>query len=213
MRRGRATASSVSTRMDSRPTGRAVDLGWNGKTGDVGLERCLGKAASEMRREKYGFQTWLLPALNFSRSFAMAKTPASNSSAMRFRTLPSPRSLSRSPISKAGWCCWVWKTIVNALVHRDYLLSSTDIELSIYEDRMEVVSPGRLPNGITPVRMLTGCRAARNQLIKDVMRDYRYLEHSGMGVPRKIVKSMKEHNGTAPVLIEDGERFTMRLLR
>ena len=107
----------------------------------------------------------------------------------------------------------VREAIVNALVHRDYLLSSTDIELSIYEDRLEVVSPGRLPNGITPARMLTGCRASRNQLIKDVMRDYRYLEHSGMGVPRKIVKCMREHNETEPVLIEDGERFTVRLLR
>lgn len=107
----------------------------------------------------------------------------------------------------------VREAVVNALVHRDYLLSSTDIELSIYEDCMEIVSPGRLPNGITPARMLTGCRAARNQLIKDVMRDYRYLEHSGMGVPRKIVKCMGEHNGTEPVLIEDGERFTVRLLR
>jgi ATP-dependent DNA helicase RecG len=107
----------------------------------------------------------------------------------------------------------VREAVVNALVHRDYLLSSTDIELSIYEDRLEVVSPGRLPNGITPTRMLAGCRAARNQLIKDVMRDYRYLEHSGMGVPRKIVRCMKEHNNTEPVLIEDGERFTIRLLR
>ena len=104
------------------------------------------------------------------------------------------------------------EALVNALVHRDYLLSSTDIELSIYDDRLEIVSPGRLPNGITPARMLTGCRASRNQLIKDVMRDYRYLEHSGMGVPRKIVKCMREHNGTEPVLIEDGERFTVRLL-
>ncbi len=107
----------------------------------------------------------------------------------------------------------VREAVVNALVHRDYLLSSTDIELTIYDDRMEIVSPGRLPNGITPTRMLTGCRAARNQLIKDVMRDYRYLENSGMGVPRKIVKCMLEHNGTAPVLIEDGERFILRLLR
>lgn len=107
----------------------------------------------------------------------------------------------------------VREALVNALVHRDYLLSSTDIELSIYDDRLEVVSPGRLPNGITPARMLTGCRAARNQLIKDVMRDYRYLEHSGMGVPRKIVKCMREHNGSEPMLIEDGERFTVRLLR
>ena len=107
----------------------------------------------------------------------------------------------------------VREAVVNALIHRDYLLSSTDIELSIYDDRLEIVSPGRLPNGITPARMLTGCRAARNQLIKDIMRDYRYLEHSGMGVPRKIVRCMKEHNNTAPVLIEDGEQFTMRLLR
>jgi ATP-dependent DNA helicase RecG len=107
----------------------------------------------------------------------------------------------------------VREAIVNALVHRDYLLTSTDIELSIYEDRMEIVSPGRLPNGITPARMLTGCRAARNQLIKDVMRDYRYLEHSGMGIPRKIVKCMRELNGTEPMLIEDGERFTLRLIR
>jgi ATP-dependent DNA helicase RecG len=105
------------------------------------------------------------------------------------------------------------EAIVNALVHRDYLLSSTDIELAIFSDRLEITSPGRLPNGITPARMLTGCRAARNQLIKDVMRDYRYLEHSGMGVPRKIVKYMREHNGTEPQLIEDGERFTVRLLR
>ncbi len=39
----------------------------------------------------------------------------------------------------------VRETIVNALVHRDYLLSSTNIELSLYQDRLEVTSPGRLP--------------------------------------------------------------------
>jgi ATP-dependent DNA helicase RecG len=105
----------------------------------------------------------------------------------------------------------VREAIVNALVHRDYLLSSTDIELSIYEDRLEVVSPGRLPNGITPERMKSGCRAARNQLLKDVMRDYGYLEHMGMDVPRKIIKGMLEHNGKEPDLIEDEERFIVRL--
>lgn len=103
------------------------------------------------------------------------------------------------------------EVIVNALVHRDYLLSGTTVELSIYEDRLEVVSPGRLPNGITPQRMITGCRSARNQLLKDVMRDYGYLEHMGMGVPRKIVKEMKKHNDTSPDLIEDEERFMVRL--
>ena len=105
----------------------------------------------------------------------------------------------------------VREAVVNALVHRDYLLSGTDIELSIYTNRLEVISPGRLPNGITPDRMKVGCRAARNQLIKDVMRDYNYLEHMGMGVPRKIIKGMLEHNRKMPDLIEEGERFIVRL--
>jgi len=103
------------------------------------------------------------------------------------------------------------ETVVNALIHRDYLLSSTDIELVIYSNRLEVISPGRLPNGITPERMRTGCRVARNQLLKDVMRDYGYLEHMGMGVPRKIIQGMRAHNGTTPALIEEGERFIIQL--
>ena len=105
----------------------------------------------------------------------------------------------------------VRETVVNALIHRDYLLSNTDIELAIYRDRMEVISPGKLPNGITPERMRAGTRATRNQLLKDVMRDYGYLEHMGMGVPRKIVRGMNEHNQTDPDLIEEGERFIVRL--
>lgn len=105
------------------------------------------------------------------------------------------------------------EALVNALVHRDYLLSGTNVELSIYDDRLEIISPGRLPNGITPTHMAAGCRVARNQLLKDVMRDYGYMEHLGMGVPRRIIRGMEEHNGTTPDLIEDGERFTVRLWR
>ena len=105
----------------------------------------------------------------------------------------------------------VRESVVNALVHRDYLLANTDIELAAYRDRLEIISPGRLPNGITPERMRAGTRAARNQLLKDVMRDYGYLEHMGMGVPRKIVRGMKEHNETDPDLVEEGERFIVRL--
>src|SRR6185369_22692 len=82
------------------------------------------------------------------------------------------------------------EAVVNALIHRDYLLTSTDIELAVYSNRLEIVSPGRLPNGITPERMRAGTRAARNQLLKDVMRDYGYLEHMGMGVPYKIIAGM-----------------------
>lgn len=105
----------------------------------------------------------------------------------------------------------VRETVVNALIHRDYMLTNTDIELCIYSNRLEVVSPGRLPNGISPERMKTGVRSTRNELLKDIMRDYGYIENLGMGIPRKIIRCMKEHNNTAPDLIEQGERFTVVL--
>ena len=104
------------------------------------------------------------------------------------------------------------ESIVNALIHRDYLLAATDIEISIFEDRVEIISPGSLTNGITISRMRTGCRAARNQLIKDAMGDYGYVEDIGLGVPRKIIAGMRQHNGTDPVLIEAEESLTLQLL-
>ena len=105
------------------------------------------------------------------------------------------------------------EAVVNALVHRDYLLSATTIELSVYANRLEIVSPGRLPKGVTPEGMRLGCRSARNQVLNYTMRDYGYMEHMGMGIPRKIVRGMRAHNGTEPELIADldAERFTLRL--
>lgn len=105
----------------------------------------------------------------------------------------------------------VREVVVNAVVHRDYLLTATDVELSLYADRLEVTSPGRLPNGITVEAMRAGARAARNQLIKDVMRDYDYLEHMGMGIPRKIIAGMHAHNGTDPDFVVGEEGLTIRL--
>jgi len=103
------------------------------------------------------------------------------------------------------------EAVVNAVVHRDYLLSSTSVEISVYADRIEFISPGVPPNGITADRMRTGCRAARNAFLKDMLRDYRYLEHMGMGIPRKIIKLVREHNQTEPELIVGDEQFTLIL--
>lgn len=107
----------------------------------------------------------------------------------------------------------VRETVVNAVAHRDYTIVVTDIELSIYSDRMEVISPGRLPNTVTVEKMKFGYRAARNELVKEVLRDYRYVEATGLGVPRKIIRGMREHNGTEPDLVEEEDRFIVRLWR
>ena len=105
----------------------------------------------------------------------------------------------------------VREAIMNALVHRDYSIAGTDIMLAIYADRLEVQSPGRLPNTVTVEGMKSGLRYARNQTLVNVMRDYGYVEARGMGVRNKIIPGMRAHNGTEPDLIEEEHRFTVRL--
>lgn len=105
----------------------------------------------------------------------------------------------------------VREAIVNAVAHRDYTINVIDIELSVYSDRLEVISPGRLPNTVTVEKMRAGYRASRNELIKEVLRDYRYIEATGLGVPRKIIEGMRLHNGTESDLLEEEDRFLVRL--
>jgi len=105
----------------------------------------------------------------------------------------------------------VREAVVNAAAHRDYTIIGTDIEVSLYSDRLEVISPGRLPNGVTVEKMKEGLRAARNELLKEILRDYGYVEHLGMGVRNRIIQSMRAHNGTEPDLIEEEHRFIVRL--
>ena len=106
----------------------------------------------------------------------------------------------------------VREAVVNAVVHRDYAREGTDIEISLYSDRLEVISPGRLPNGVTVEKMKEGVvRVARNGLLKEILRDYRYVESQGMGVRRRVIESMRQHNGTEPDLEEHDDRFVVRL--
>ncbi len=105
----------------------------------------------------------------------------------------------------------VREAVVNAIAHRDYSIAVTDIELSLYSDRLEIISPGRLPNTVTVDKMRLGYRATRNELVKEVLRDYAYIEATGLGIPRKIIRGMREHNGTEPDLIEHEDRFILRL--
>jgi ATP-dependent DNA helicase RecG len=104
------------------------------------------------------------------------------------------------------------EAIVNAVAHRDYAREGTDIEVSLYRDRLEIISPGRLPNGVTVEKMKLGVvRVARNELLKEILRDYGYVEHYGMGVRNRIIEPMRAHNGTEPELIEEEDRFVVCL--
>ena len=104
----------------------------------------------------------------------------------------------------------VREAIVNAVAHRDYTRDGTDIEVSLYRDRLEVISPGGLPNGVTVAKMKEGVvRVARNALLKEILRDYGYIEHYGMGVRNRIIASVRQHNGTEPELLDQESRFVV----
>ena len=87
--------------------------------------------------------------------------------------------------------------MVNALAHRDWTRYE-EIEVVRYVDRVEVLSPGALPNSMTVEKMVAGQRSRRNPLIVEVLRDYGYADARGMGVRRKIIPLLREHNGTEP---------------
>ena len=61
----------------------------------------------------------------------------------------------------------VFEAVVNAVAHRDYSMSSRRIRLSMFEGRLEIDSPGQLPNGMTIDGMDTS-QATRNEVIASV---------------------------------------------
>ena len=61
----------------------------------------------------------------------------------------------------------VFEAVVNAVAHRDYAMSSRNIRLSMFKDRLEIESPGTLPNGMTIEGMESG-QATRNEVITSV---------------------------------------------
>ncbi len=61
----------------------------------------------------------------------------------------------------------VFEAVVNAVAHRDYSIASRRIRLSMFKDRLEIDSPGRLPNGMT-IEGMADSQATRNEVIASV---------------------------------------------
>lgn len=91
----------------------------------------------------------------------------------------------------------VRELLINALVHRDWTKQDY-VRVVAYSDRLEVISPGSLPNGMTVEKMKNGVIIQRNPLTARIFRDYGYMEHQGMGIRQKVIPLMKKHNGTEP---------------
>lgn len=90
------------------------------------------------------------------------------------------------------------EVVVNALAHRNWT-RFVDIEIGIYSNRIEVISPGALKNSMTIEKMIAGQRSPRNILIMEVLRDYGYVDYRGMGIRTKVIPLMKRMNHADPI--------------
>ena len=77
--------------------------------------------------------------------------------------------------------------IINAMVHRSYLDHGT-IQVAVYDNRLEITSPGKLPMGQTMERMKEGYSKIRNEAIAHAFAYMNLIEHWGSGIPRIIDK-------------------------
>ncbi len=83
------------------------------------------------------------------------------------------------------------EAIVNAVAHRDYD-SRDSIQISLFSDRIDIVSPGGLPKGLTPT-MFGQLSVQRNATIYRILRDMNYIEGLGTGIPRMKNEMRKAH--------------------
>ncbi len=104
------------------------------------------------------------------------------------------------------------ESIINALCHRDYSITGSCIKIEVFPDRLEIISPGVLPPGITLEDIGKGVSEIRNKLIVKAFRQLRYIEQLGTGINR-IISECKKRNLIEPKFEEIGNHFKVALFK
>ncbi|MGH7826887.1 MAG: ATP-binding protein [Candidatus Binatia bacterium] len=108
---------------------------------------------------------------------------------------------------------FAWQeALMNAVAHRDYGLSGASIEIWMFDDHIEVRSPGLPPAPVTfeQLRLQKSIHFSRNPLIVRVLADLGYLREMGEGVPR-MFQEMEHYGLRPPEFSAEGFVFTVTL--
>lgn len=110
-------------------------------------------------------------------------------------TLPQEQELERGVLRRNDYLYpieAIREGVVNAVCHRDYTITGTAIRVFLFRDRLEIRSPGSLPNTLTVGNMLFR-QFTRNQMIASFLTGYGYMERRGKGMLRML--KLCEANG------------------
>lgn len=104
------------------------------------------------------------------------------------------------------------EALINAIVHRNYAIQGRGIEISIFSDRLEIQSPGRLLSTISldDIRNLKGSHESRNPLIARVLREVGYVREMGEGI-RRIFDVMRSNALAEPDIQSASDNFVVSL--
>lgn len=105
----------------------------------------------------------------------------------------------------------VRELIANAVAHRSYL-ESGNIQVAIFDDRLEVTSPGMLLNNVSIKKMIEGYSKPRNPAIANAFAYMKIIEKWGTGIPR-IFRECTEYGLPEPELIDFDGDFRVNMYR
>ena len=95
------------------------------------------------------------------------------------------------------------EAIINAVVHRDYSISGSDIKFAIFDDRIEITSPGQLPRSLEIDDLESGSSEIRNKVIARFFREIKFIEQWGTGII-KMMDYCCEAGLRSPEIKENG---------
>ena len=101
--------------------------------------------------------------------------------------------------------------ITNAVAHRSYLAPAR-VQVALYDDRLEITSPGMLIGGFTIDDVKAGCCQARNRGIVNALSYMKIMERWGSGIPR-LIENCKTAGLREPELLEIGGSFRVNMFR
>jgi len=101
----------------------------------------------------------------------------------------------------------VREAVCNAVCHRDYTMTGSVVRVMIFDDRIEVNSPGGLPPGVT-LQNIERKHVLRNTLLANFLYDIFYIEKWGAGIT-KMRRLMREHGLKEPLLEDLGSFFAV----
>ena len=104
------------------------------------------------------------------------------------------------------------EALINAIVHRDYLMSGSDIKIAVYDSKVEITSPGTFPKGITLDEIISGRSEIRNRVIARVFKEAELIEQWGRGI-QQIYRLCLDSGLLKPDIIESGMFVQLRFYR